>query len=212
MRNLFFCLLLIILSRGINSCEKKYVNEEQLKEFVLKPENGLIQVDSFDNILFRLKYQPVDLLLKNDLVACKRQGNNFDSCYETLNKSYNKYVYFILECSSGNQDILKNSSESLYDFKDKLSQLSFDLDHCISIISNRDTIPLAYSYYPRTYGMLNMTSILISFPKKEIDQLELIKINFNDKIFGTGIHQFNFHNTDIKNIPKLELRDLINKT
>jgi hypothetical protein len=189
----------------IFSCKNKGIDENQLMDYIFSSENELIKVDSINDYKFQLRYQPTDLIISNDIKGKKGNYSNWDSCYTELSKSYENFIYFVFDCSCKNEEVLKYSSENMVDFQNKLSALSFDLNKYFSLItSSNDTLPLSFSYFPRSYNLLKTSSILISFPKEKIKNSDRIKIKFDDEIFGTGVHIFTFNTTDINNVPKLE--------
>lgn len=143
----------------IFSCQKKFDNVEEIKEYVSNEDNGYVSTKKVKEIEFKLVYLPVEIMM---------QLNNIKDYEEKeLFENFNKCLYFQLSISKNNQDITAASGQSRVEAAGALQDLSFNMEDKIFILTQKnDTIKLLDYSYPRMYGMSNSTDLLLVFPKE----------------------------------------------
>lgn len=193
---LFFVLAGLI----IISC-RNYVSEEELKKYILNPENGLTIEKNIGALKMVLNYRPVDLVISREL---KSRENYTKEDVAELKNHYNKYSYFILTMSDNNREILTKTLSDNNLFAQSINNLAFGLDAEVRMItSEKDTVPVSDFVYPRMYGTTDNTQLMIVFPSEKIKTSDWVEIEIGDMGLGLGINKFRFESGLLLNIPEI---------
>lgn len=177
------------------------VSEEELKKYILDPENGLIKEKTSGSQKITLQYRPADLVVVQEL----RSKENY-TCedVQVLRENHSKYVYFILTMSDNNSEIITRNIGDRNLFSQSVNRLSFGLQEEIRMITSaKDTVPLADFIYPRMYGTSGNTQLMLVFLSEKIKNSEWVDIEIGDLGLGLGMNKFRFESDKLKGVPEL---------
>lgn len=198
MNNHIFSILLILLFYSCGS--KEFNSEEALWSHVKNPKNGYMQEKSVNRVDFTLLYKPTDLIVAQEIVAKDATQKEIDS----LRNKYGLYAYFNLSMSKGNQELLNNLVGDRNQFGEMVNTLAFGMEDKIHLYtSKKDTIPMMDYVYPRMYGLSKNTSLLLVYPKEEIEDSQEINMSIKDLGFGTGDISFKYDQSLFKKNPHI---------
>ncbi|MBK7652485.1 MAG: hypothetical protein IPJ20_19575 [Flammeovirgaceae bacterium] len=174
-------MLLVFLTYSIISCSPPTLTEEELKQFVLEPDNNLIQEETINDINVRITYRPTDLLVVQELT------NGTDTArISSLRIKYSKYYYFVLSLSKNQREAIQASTMPQAQFSELLQTISFRMGTYVNMTTDaRDTIALADYVYNRTFGMGSSNDLLLVFNKDEARTANWLQINLAE--FGLGV-------------------------
>jgi hypothetical protein len=182
------------------SCQKRIVDESELKTFLMDPENGLIKKSENKDITIEVIYRPSELLscqqIKGEEDADERKSiiDNFDSL-----------TYFIVRLSRNGEEIENEYAGDSEQFTAMVNHLSSTIGNDFYLVNKQDTIKTLDVSYTRMFGSGSGTSVLTVFDTKLEDENGEVVLCFNDSYFGLGMNQFEFSLKDIKNTPTLNL-------
>ncbi|MFA6924372.1 MAG: hypothetical protein WC223_08980 [Bacteroidales bacterium] len=200
----FFVLIIMIIGFFI-SCQsdkgKLIDNPATLKQYCNNSDNGLIKKKDIENISIIVKYRPTDFMVANELRNKKVTNKVVDS----LRKIYSTSYYFILEImyntkNSAIEGPLYGNSISYQEYAKKVSELSFDFQNKVYLVSGKDTVKPVLHSFERGYELENKETILLCF-QGDIKN-DSVKFCYYDDLFGTGMNQFQFV-LDKEKLPKL---------
>ncbi len=183
------------------SCfQKSFDTNDALWEYIKDENNGYIAHKTIAGVNYSLLYKPTDLLVQQELGSAtdKTQVDN-------LRNKYGKYCYFNLSMSRGGQELLSSVAGDRQAFGKMVNELSFGMESKIHLYTeNRDTIAMAEYSYPRMYGMSKSTSLLLVYPRDELEAAKEIHLAIEDLGFGTGEVRFKQAMNKIKKQPELQ--------
>jgi hypothetical protein len=186
-------LLLLTLLLMISSCGKTFDTVEEMNDYIQDPDNGCLKTKLTNGIQINLTYKPSDLIAFQEFSSTNYSGIKKDS----LKKSYDKYLYFVLSISKNNNEILSSLTGSREEFNSIQNTLTFEMNKKVSLVNkNKDTIPLIDFNSPRTYGAARSTNILFVFEKNKFtENSNEFYFNLLDIGLGTGEVKFKFDAT-----------------
>ncbi len=193
---IFFFLTLLINF----ACGKSYLSEQELIEYIAKPENGLSKEFNIQDTRVVLTYRPVELILQ------KNYSNEPEEIKDSIRSALDNYFYFLLKMTYQGQDFENKFAGDPIAYPNVISYFSYDFSNHISLTKgeNSQPIPLADYAYIRTYNMTGTTSILLVFDKEALIDSDKITINIQDNEVGLGHLKFSFYTRDIENSPRLK--------
>lgn len=199
-RTLIICLLLLTI---LTSCTPETVEtEEELLTYVRDEDHGLYQKQERNGLEVSLMYRPTDLVINQELQSKKTITQPE---IQKLKEQYGPYAYFVLSYSDRGKEALYTRSQGQGDFSEKLRRLSFRMGEYVHMTtSQKDTLYLKDSYYPRMHGMGTSSRVLLVFDRAKIEQSEWASLHVKDVGFGTGRMHFKINTKEIKDIPGLE--------
>lgn len=194
-------LLTILLSVVLSSCgSKTFENEADLWAYIKDPDNGYLQEKTVNGVHFSLLYKPTDLMVAQEI----RNTNGNAQIIDSLRGKYGQYTYFNLTMSRGNQELLNSVAGDRNKFGSMANRLLFGMKTYIHLYSNsRDTIKMIDYVYPRMYGLSKNTSLLLVYPKEEIEGSQEINMSIKDLGFGTGDISFKYDQSLLKKNPHI---------
>lgn len=180
------------------------VSKTELLSYLNNPNNKLVYVDSTDGVIYKVYFKP------SDLIACQYL-NKQDSTIsiDSLKNAHKNYVYISLNVSYMGKDLFSRKIPDI-DFNALQKRVSFDLRDYISLQDNvGNDYQLIDSNYPRLYGMIPSTNILLVFKKDKVGFSESYTLKVKDFVTNTSDQlKFTFSKKDILNAPELNF-DLI---
>lgn len=196
-------ILLILVGFVLTGCQQRsFKTEEELWEFVNDPNNELAFNKVIGEANYKLTYRPTDIMVSQELGSLENTEQRVDS----LKRKYGKYLYFNLNMSFKNSEVLNNKVGNRLAFSSMVNQLAFDMGDKIHLISQRrDTIPMADYVYPRMYGMGNTTNLLLVYPRSQA-LLEGKYFHFRIQDIGLGVGEVGFKipTKPFRNEPKIQ--------
>lgn len=196
---LIFCFVMTITQ----SCESDSVNSDNYKLYCNNEENGLIQKRTFENIIYSLKYEPIELKVINELKAEKKtwSTNNFN----TLKSKYNGLLYFVFKIENSNS--VKSPIKTLAKSEEELAKIN---QYCQSKLLNDFylesgdiKIPAVLFHIEDDYNLTNYTLISLAFENK-IPEKDIVFV-YNDPFFNNGLIKFHISKESIKDIPNIKI-------
>lgn len=193
--------LLILLILTLFACnEQRVVTEQELKAYVLDPENGLRKQKEKNGVDIEVIYRPTELVLAQQLDGItdqqerRRTFENFDSL-----------SYFVIKLSRKGQEIENAYVSDNDQFVRVINYLSSSIGANIYMVAEKDTIRALDAVYARMFGSASATSVMAVFDK-DIRYLNgQLKFYLDDTQLGLGQNVFEFDLNDIKKAPTLNL-------
>jgi hypothetical protein len=153
-------LLLLAGASLLGACQPNSLPPEALSTYVNDPSHGLRQVQQVGITEISVAYQPVDLLVGQEL---QRDGIS-QLKRDSLRKKYAGSTYFLLAISRNGREVLQ-SGESFSDYSGLLQTLAFQMgEHVHLLTSQGDTLRPTNYYLDRTYSSAGATQLLFAFP------------------------------------------------
>jgi hypothetical protein len=203
-----FSVILCLLS--LISCNRGIDSEGELYNYLGKEKNGLISSRTHDGIKFTMKYLPSEYLAFNEL---KTQYSPSRIIVDSTIKSFNDTYSFLLTVEfdgvNAGENPLMFGINNLEEYKEKIEELSFDLDQSVYIQSDSADIAPVLWNLENSYTAGNKRSLLLVFPKTGTEKSKSLDIVFSDNIFSTGINHFNFRKESIQSIPRIDCYKLL---
>jgi len=202
--------LYILMSMVLLSCNEEVQESSKLPatlpldqyvKYIGDTDNGFMTSTVLDNIRFSAMFLPTEYLI------AQQQGEKLTP--EGLkNKSEElkaeQTFRFQVKSEKPGVDLLKlkwNGSEQ--DYFAKSSYLSFDMAQDFKLIQGKDTLLCNACQFAKQYNVAPTLDFVLTFPSsQEAADKELI---YRDQLFGLGTIRFRIKQTDINELPKLEI-------
>jgi hypothetical protein len=191
--------ILYIMIFNLFGCQSKYVDEKELKAYVMEPKHGLIKKVEKGGIALEMLYKPVDLIVMQEL----DDSQNPNERLSTISK-YDSLDYFILTISRRGQEI-ENSFVNSSQFVEVINYLGGGISEDISLVIGDEINKVLSVAYVGSFGMANKTQIMCVFNSFLLSKHGNASIHFDDSILGTGLNIFEFSIDQIKKTPRLKL-------
>lgn len=203
LKNNWIAILLIGLCIHLTSCKQEVLNEKELYNYLKDERNGLIHHLKEDPFSILVMYKPSSLLAKQEL------RDEIDPVkIKTVTDRYNDYLYFALNYSYKEGELLNAFAGNRPKFSELVNQLSFGMREQVSIITDqKNKVPLADFIHSRHYGMGGGSMVLLVFNREDIisQTKDSFKIKLKDIGIGTGTVSFTIKKEDIENCPTLKI-------
>jgi hypothetical protein len=201
--------LLIAIAMGMflwitQSCAPKHLSEDQLKQYILEPDNELVKEAVVEDYKIRVAYRPTDLLIAQEL------GTSQDIArINALRTKYSNQYYFILSLSKNDREAIQAGIMPQAQFSELLQTISFRMGAYVTMTTAaRDTIPLTDYAYNRTFGMGSSNDILLVFKKEKMTG-DWLQINLAEFGLGVGRQSLRFMRKKLDNVPKIDFNSSI---
>lgn len=193
----------VFLSLWLVSCSTPTFNtSDELTEYITADDSEYLVSKVVNGVDFSMLYRPTDLLVFQEL------GTGYTpEEVDSLRSKYGSYLYFNLSMSKNNQELLNGLAADRNRFGAMVNTLAFGMEDKLNLITAaRDTVALADYVYPRMYGMSRSTTMMLVYPKEEIERAEgdYFTITLQDLGFGTGEVSFKFPKTVFIDQPGIE--------
>ena len=191
------CFMCICFS--LTACNKD-VTRDGLIEYINNPANGLKKEQVIGDFHISAIYRPNDLMVAQDLM-----GKNInDSVIEAIKASYKPYIYFLVDLSYKDQEIINLKINSEESYIKAIDNLAFNMkEYCYIISSNEDTVYPTDCIYSRHYGMTGSNTVLLIFENEKIFNTKIFELIIEDHEFGFGKAIFKYRIIDVKKALKL---------
>ncbi len=182
-----------------SSCGNRRVSTaEELKAYIVSDENGLHKKELKNDLTIDVFYRPTELVWASDLAEIQ------DAKEKAKQKqSYDSLSYFMLHFSRKGKELENAYVSDPAKFKAVVEYLSFEISNDLFILHEGDTLHALDAVYSRTFGIAEGTAVMVVFRENLSQYSGSLKLCFDDTLLGTGLTEFAFNTSDIKNIPTL---------
>jgi hypothetical protein len=196
-RIVLFSVLLLLILLACHS--KKMLSKEELVQYPLDPEHGLIQKVKKGNTQLEIYYKPKDLILDQQMAGVQDERE-----IAKIKSDLDSVDYFVVQLSRDEKEIENTYASDPNRFNEVINYLSYYAAKDFKMITSSDTLPVLDLAYTRTFGSTHVTNILAVFNSGLHYRKGKAKIVFDDTVLGTGVSEFEFNINDIKNTPRLK--------
>lgn len=193
MTRLFIALILAAL---VSSCfyRTRYVSKEELVQYILDPENGLIKTEQRNGFDVQVLYRPNDLITEQMTVVGSQEE------WDSLSHALGSYRYFIVKLSKDNKELETHAASSPDLHLKLIEHLNGDIAQDFIAIAGKDTLEVDQVVYTPFFGSANQTSFMLVFNSIK-EKSSAINLIYTDSFFGLG--RFEFEYNDLNRIPRL---------
>ena len=183
------------------SCQKqKMVSQEELKKYILDPENGLIVKAKKNDVDIEALYRP------NALVIAQQIDGVTDKAERTkVIKNFDSLTYFVIKLSRNGQEIENGYVFDPDKFLKVANYLASGVAQNIYLTTSTDTIPALDAVYTRMFGAATATTVMAIFDADVRELTGTLQLHLDDTELGLGLNEFEFDTNNIKNAPTLNL-------
>ncbi len=187
------------------SCNKEAQSVQELIDYCNQPANGLRSNYVEDEYRFEVIYRPVEIIVLQEVKSLSLMGQQIDS----VRQLFNGIDYFLLRMQKKGTEVETSFARDPIRFGEVNTYLATKVGRDIKLVHAGDTILTKATIHTRTFGSSQSTDLLIAFESSLKSKSGEFEVLFDDKIFGTGLHAFDFEINNIKSIPSLDLTKLI---
>ena len=193
----FFLVLLLFSFLGCS----KVVSKQELLNYTLDSENGLLKKEEKSNSVVEVLYRPNDLMLLQEI-----KGRSFDfSQIDSVKKYFQGFSYFLLRLSRNGKEITIPYAANPVKFNQANDYLGFGIGKDVYLVQSRDTIKVQDFIHTRTFGSSPSSDVLFAFKTDLRKKSGQVRFIFNDQQFELGLNEFSFDISDIKSTPSIDL-------
>lgn len=179
------------------------INQKELREYLLDPDNGLHHTLRLNQTLISLSYRPVDLFLAQDL---ERYHTYTQDVVDSLGSLYSENLYFALDLSINGREIESQFLTDKLAYDQILQYLNHDIGKQISVtVDNVKNLPITGHVFVRMYGATGKTNLIIAVKRDAVITSNAFEVIIDDARLGIGKHIFSFKTSDLINTPSLQL-------
>jgi hypothetical protein len=193
-------LTLIVLVAMVSCNGRAVVSEEELKAYIVDPENGLIKTTSKGDVNINVIYRPSELV-----VAQQIDGVTDKAEIQRAHVDFDGLTYFVLKMDRNGQEIENKLVSDPERFGQVISHLSSRIASDIYVIGDKDTVYAVDAIYTRMFGSAAATSVMVVFDKSIKQNEGPLTFHLDDETLGLGHLNFKFLSSDIKKAPTLNL-------
>jgi hypothetical protein len=194
-------LILVLLLFG---CQKTIKTPDEFFVWLNNPNNGLLKTKVVDGLEFTLKYLPPEYLALKEL-----RGKYSTKEAQVLKERYEKNFSFLLTIKPVDKEekniMLRGVSDET-EYLERLNNLQFRTKDYLRLKVASKEIPPILSTFENMHGATKHHNIYMVFGGENAKELKTIKdwdIVFDDELFGTGIHHFQYESRLLLNLPIL---------
>lgn len=188
-----------IIALCFAACEIKPVDKKTLFQYVSNKEHGLIQEHTCGDVIYSLRYRPLDLVVEQELQS------NPKARRDSLKSSCADCLYFVLSISQDSSEIF---SRLRTNYAELLTKIAFGLKEQVRLVGAKQSqdIYLSDFIYPRLYGGTPNTSVLLCFKSNGLKHTDDYAVYIKDFINDDPEElKFTFSKRDLDRIPPLKL-------
>jgi hypothetical protein len=191
------CSLLLI------SCSPKSLTPREYFDWSKTGESKLEKSVSGNGVSFRIKFQPVDLMIANEI----KNGITGEKQFEERRTQLGNLAYFLLKIESGEQDLLMHKVQDEQEYVQRVNYYSLSFQEDIIAVVGTDTIPCVLYQFENAYGITPYINISLAFPAEflEANKEKPVQVLVNDQVFGNGIMKFDYQQEALHDLPELTI-------
>jgi hypothetical protein len=138
---------------------------EEMKSFSDNEKNNLITKQTFDQMEFTIRYEPVELIALRGASS----ADEFKKSYPEILQNYSELEYYTLTIKSLTKSTRDKVSELFTGMPEETdSYFDFEIQNDIQMVQNGDSIPCAYLHKEVSESITNMLTYSIAFGKQGI--------------------------------------------
>jgi hypothetical protein len=187
------------------SCNERAQSVHEVIDYCNEPTNGLRADYAIGEYRFEVIYRPVEIIVAQEIKSLSLTGQQIDS----VRQLFDGIDYFLLRMQKKGTEVETSFARDPIRFGEVNTYLATKVGRDIKLVHAGDTILAKATIHTRTFGSSQSTDLLIAFESSLISKSGEFEVLFDDKIFGTGLHMFDFEINNIKSIPSLDLTKLI---
>jgi len=183
------------------ACKPTALTPKELISWVEDESNGLIRKKELGELLFQVKYQPLDYE-----IAKRNVGKLTDSSYQTTKQELEalQYVNLTIKPAEGKKfDVLRYGTGSQEEDQQKIYYYSFTFQQDIYAEQGGVKLPCTLYHFVRDHGLSPELNFALGFKKN--GQGGDVKIVLNDYVFGNGELNFVIKEKDMEAMPALKI-------
>ena len=196
-------ILCIVCLIFLASCEQQPKNKIEYNRWFNDEANGYVRSRQLNDLIFKVQYRPVDLLVVNEIDMDKVYS---EQDIDKIRESYGDSVYFMMELSikDSNSENKKNVYEEL---KQQNKQKAFMEDLSFSILRHVSLKVNAKSYKPTLYHveksheLSNSLRFMFAFPLDNNENIDEMTFSYQNFPYSTDSLSFGFNLKDLT-VPK----------
>jgi hypothetical protein len=177
---------------------RKVVTEQELKQYVFNPENGMIKTIDKNGVRLEASYRPSELMIARQLDAqfsAEKKSVTIDN--------FLRLSYFILRLSKGGREV-----ESYFaggpEYLEVEQYLSGGIAKDLRLITDNDTLEPEDILYSKMYGSADATAIMAVFKTDVFKASGDVTLVYDDTKFDLGHNEFVFDYAQLKKLPTLK--------
>lgn len=203
--NLMFFLLMLLVCSCSNS---PTVEPDELKNWVMNPDNGLLKEKEIYPFRISLLYKPAPFVVLHELKIAPEAKE-----FQQLVKEQSAYYHFTLRIDSKDrkEEFLKAGIKNNGEYYERLQYFTGLIQKDVSIITDNDTLPCVFAHLERLYHMASYGDIHLVFPvskkdnKNSTDMVGSLSFIYEDYILGVGPLKFTYDTETINQIPQIKI-------
>lgn len=194
-----FLLLILIFS----ACKERVQSVHQLIDYCNDPANGLCSNHEFGEFRIGVIYRPAEIIIAQEIKSLSPSHSNEQ--IDSVIKLFKGIDYFLLRLQKQGNEVESSYAKDPLKFRDVNNYLTTKIGDDIRLVYRGDTLRTKGAIHTRTFGSSKSTDVLVAFDSSLKDKSGEFQFIFEDKVFDTGLHVFEFEAGKIKSIPLLDL-------
>jgi hypothetical protein len=187
-----------------SACAEKTLPPAEYMSWVKDEAHGLCVRKQVDRHLFTLQYKPCAY----EALLHSREKDLDQKKLNELMEPLKEIQYFTLTIESDDhKDPAGSTATDEADYQQRLNYLMFEMQPDFALIDGDDTLACAFYHYERNYNLAPENHILLGFESKAGEEAKNKTLLYDDHLLGIGLVQITIEATEIKEIPKLKLRN-----
>lgn len=193
---IFLIPYLIVFVGFLSACSRVEIrNLEDMAAWMYQEENGLQKTREIGDLNLKVNYIPAAYhALREDPLK-----------FNELQKEYDQSLSFIISLSGNSgENILWRGIKDYEGYRERVHRINFDLEELIELEYGGILIHPVLTNVENLYEETDHLKINVIFPKEAIGEFlngEELTLRIDDRIFKTGLNEFQFDTQKIKNIP-----------
>ena len=178
---LFFGIICVLES----SCSSKL----KINDFIDKvnKDEDFVKTQVAGNIQLTVSYKPAEYMALSEMRS-KIDGQTAISAkeFKETTDGFRTSAYFLLKIgATDSTDVMKIGITDRVSYANRLNDLTFNSGrHAYFLSSANDTIRASIFDLQRSFGYSNDLSILFAFPRRLVDEEQLVRFVYEDAYFG----------------------------
>lgn len=182
----------------LQGCYKSFVTADELQQYIMDDENGLIKTAVNKNISATLFYRPADLIILQEV-----KSKGIDGAVNKVDMKHKDYAYFILRLSRNNEDFLNEFARKEVLYPEALDYFSDTIKDDLVLSFDKVTLTPDDVALVQSFGISDYTDVVVAFRTHGMQEKENFKIILADSKFVPGFYEFTFRAKEIRCVPLL---------
>ena len=184
----------------MSSCANSELQPTEYIKWCDDPENGLIKEQKVGDQTLTCVYTTAEYVSLKQSDPDNLNEKEISENVSGLSEMEHFKLTFQRESSN---NYLKDNYTTAEEFHTRSTYMSFDIRFDLKLIQGSDTTECILNHHERTYGNTPFETILISFPRVEVEESVDLTLIFNDRVFGFDRVKFKYESGTLSSIPDL---------